>query len=299
MTSSNALAAAAAHGHCGPIDTGFVALGPLKVAFLGVVQGISELLPISSTAHLRAIPAFLGWPVPGSAFSAAMQLAALAAVIAYFWKDVERSVIGSVRAIRGRVWTDVELRLAVAVIIATVPIVFAGLALSKTLNACGSVLRAPMVIGIACLVMGGLLALAERLATHRRHTDDVTLRDGLLIGLAQVGALIPGVSRSGSTFTAALSLGFARAEAARVSFLLGIPAIAAAGAHEIWELAQFGLPSGGWLMLGLGLVVSSASSFLAIWGLMRFLQHFSTWPLVAYRLSLGIVLIAGSLAGWL
>ncbi len=297
MTAASPLVTTATHGHCA-IDTGFVALGPLKVAFLGVVQGISELLPISSTAHLRAIPAFLGWPDPGSAFSAAMQLAALLAVVTYFWTDIEQSVTGSIKAIRQRDWNDFELRLAVAVVVATVPIVIAGAALSKVLNGCASPLRTPMVIGIACLVMAALLALAEWQATHRRGTDKLILRDALLIGLAQVGALIPGVSRSGSTFTASLGLGFARADAARVSFLLGIPAIAAAGLHEVWELARFGLSLHGWVILGVGLVVSSLSSFLAIWALMRFLERFSTWPLVIYRAIFGFLLIGGVYAGW-
>lgn len=298
MAAESSVAIATAHGHCAVIDTGFVALGPLKVTFLGVVQGISELLPISSTAHLRAIPAFLGWPDPGSAFSATMQLAALIAVVTYFWEDIEHSVTGSINAIGRRDWNDIGLRLVVAVIVATIPIVIAGAALSKMLNRCDSPLRTPMVIGIACLVMAALLALTEWLAMHRRTIDKLTLRDGLLIGIAQVCALIPGVSRSGSTFTVSLGLGFARADAARVSFLLGIPAIAAAGLHEILELARFGLSLHGWMILSVGLVVSSLSSFLAIWGLMRFLERFSTWPLVIYRALFGILLIVGAHVGW-
>ena len=295
MTSSHALA----HAHCASVDTGFVALGPLKVAFLGVVQGISELLPISSTAHMRAIPAFLGWPDPGSAFSAAMQLAALAAVIAYFRSDVTALVSGSLAAIRKRDWRDFELRLAAGIVIATVPIAIVGEALSRVLNACHSPLRSPMLIGIACFALALLLGLAELLARHRRGTDKLTLLDALLIGLAQVGALIPGVSRSGSTFTAALGLGFARADAARVSFLLGIPAIALAGFHELWVLQRAGLPRYGWEILGVGLAVSSVSAFVAIWGLMRFLERFSTWPLVIYRALFGTVLIVGAAAGWI
>lgn len=287
------------HGHCAAVDTGFVALGPLKVAFLGVVQGISELLPISSTAHMRAIPAFLGWPDPGSAFSAAMQLAALAAVIVYFWSDVAALVTGSFAAARRRDWNDFELRLAVGVLVATIPIAIVGALLSKVLNACHSPLRTPMLIGIACLVMALLLGLTELMARHSRGTDKLRLRDAVLIGLAQVGALIPGVSRSGSTFTASLALGFARADAARVSFVLGIPAIALAGLHELVVLARFGLPLYGWQTLAVGLVVSSISSFFAIWGLMRFLETYSTWPLVAYRALLGLVLIVGAAGGWL
>jgi undecaprenyl-diphosphatase len=290
-------AGAAASPSCAAIDTGFQALGPAKVAVLGVVQGISELLPISSTAHMRAIPAFLGWPDPGSAFSAAMQLAALAAVIVYFWADIAKVLAGSTTAIARRDWHDVELRLAAAVVIATIPIVIAGALLSHVLNACGSPLRRPLVIGIACFGMAVLMGLAEIYARHKRPTESVTLWDGLLIGLAQVGALLPGVSRSGSTFTASLALGFNRADAARVSFLLGVPAIAIAGGREIWLLHKAGLPTQGWEVLGIGLVVSSLSAFVAIWGLMRLLEKFSTWPLVIYRALFGLVLIVGALQG--
>src|SRR5947209_9266651 len=132
------------------IDTGFVALGYGKVAALGVVQGITELLPISSTAHMRIVPAMLGWPDPGSAFSAAMQLAALAAVVSYFWRDVRGIVVGSVTAIQRRTYQDDSFRLAIAIVLASVPIGMAGLALSSTLNACGTPLRSLSVIGGAC-----------------------------------------------------------------------------------------------------------------------------------------------------
>src|SRR5215469_15534512 len=123
------------------IDTGFVALGYAKVAVLGVVQGITELMPISSTAHMRIVPALLGWRDPGSAFSAAMQLAALAAVIAYFWRDVRDILIGSGSALARRDFSDHELRLAIGIVIGTIPIGLAGLALAKTLNICGSPMR--------------------------------------------------------------------------------------------------------------------------------------------------------------
>jgi undecaprenyl-diphosphatase len=291
---------AAAGGHCtNAIDTTFVVLGPAKVAFLGVIQGISELLPISSTAHMRAVPAFLGWPDPGSAFSAAMQLAALAAVLAYFSRDVLGVAAGFTRGLTSGDRRTPEFRLGLAIILATIPIVIVGAALSKTLNQCGSPLRTPMVIGVACFGMAVLMGLAEILAKHRRSADRLTLVDALLIGIAQVGALIPGVSRSGSTLTGALFLGFKREDAARVSFLLGIPAIALAGAHELWQLHKAGLPVEGWKVLGVGLVVSSLSAFVAIWGLMRLLERFSTWPLVIYRGLFGLVVIAGAYTGWL
>jgi undecaprenyl-diphosphatase len=149
------------------------------------------------------------------------------------------------------------------------------------------------------VVMAALLAAAEIWARHRRTIKEATLIDALLIGLAQVGALIPGVSRSGSTLTAGLMLGFERAEAARLSFLLGLPAIALAGLKEIYELHKVHLDAHGWSVLAVGLVVASASAFFAIWGLMRILENFSSWPFVAYRFLLGVVILAGIYTGWL
>ena len=281
------------------VDTGFVGLGYAKVAFLGVVQGITELLPISSTAHMRIVPAVLGWQDPGSAFSAAMQLAALAAVVSYFWADVRGVVFGSLAALAQRDFANRYFRLAVGIVLATVPIVIAGLALSSTLNACGSPLRGLAVIGWACIAMAILLALSEIYASHRLTLNQVSILDALLVGVAQVGALIPGVSRSGSTLTAALGLGYTRPEAARLSFLLGIPAIALAGLKELWELHKVHLDAHGWSILAVGLVVASISAFFAIWGLMRILERFSAWPFVIYRGLLGVVLLIGVATGWL
>ena len=281
------------------VDTGFVALGYAKVAVLGVVQGITELLPISSTAHMRVVPALFGWQDPGSAFSAAMQLAALAAVISYFWIDVRELVVNSVGALARRDFKNRYFRLAVGIVLATIPIGIAGLALAGLLNRCNTPLRGLVVIGGACIVMAVLLALAEIYARHRRTIADVTLVDAMLVGIAQVGALIPGVSRSGSTLTAALALGFRREEAARFSFLLGLPAIALAGFKELWELHKTHLDAHGWSVLAVGLVVASVSAFFAIWSLMRVLERFSAWPFVIYRGALGVILLVGVMIGWL
>jgi undecaprenyl-diphosphatase len=281
------------------IDTGFVALGYAKVAFLGVVQGITELLPISSTAHMRLVPAMLGWQDPGSAFSAAMQLAALAAVVSYFWSDVRGLATNSWHAIAQRQFHDRDLRFSIWIVLATIPIGIAGLLLANVLNACNSPLRTVSVIGWACVAMALLLGVAEAFARHKRTVGDSTLIDAMLIGIAQIGALIPGVSRSGSTLTAALALGFKRDEAARLSFLLGLPAIALAGLKELWELHKIHLNAHGWSVLFLGLLVASIAAFFAIWGLMRVLQQFSTWPFVAYRFVLGIVILIGVAMDWL
>lgn len=281
------------------LDTGFIELGYAKVAALGVVQGITELLPISSTAHMRIVPALLGWKDPGSAFSAAMQLAALAAVVSYFWGDIRALAVGSTRALLKRDFSDWSFRFVVWVALATIPIGLAGIALSHTLNTCGSPLRSLTVIGISSLVMAALLAIAELYCNHSRTLDHVSLKDALIVGFAQVGALIPGVSRSGSTLTAALFLDLKREQAAQFSFLLGLPAITLAGLKEFYELYKAHLDAHGWSVLAVGLVVASISAFAAIWGLLRILERFSAWPFVAYRAFIGIVLLVGASTGLL
>jgi undecaprenyl-diphosphatase len=283
----------------GAVDTGFVSLSYAKVAFLGLVQGVTELLPISSTAHMRIVPAVLGWTDPGAAFSAAMQLAALLAVVSYFRQDVLALVGGSWRAVRLGQYGDRTLRLSLWIGVATLPIAVAGLLLAPLLNACGSPLRSIPAIGIACVIMGLLLAVAELRARHLRTLEDASALDAVMVGLAQIGALIPGVSRSGSTLTAALGLGFKREEAARFSFLLGVPAIALAGLKEVWELHKAHLDLHGWSILAVGITVGALSAFVAIWGLMRVLERFSAWPFVIYRIALGVALLAAAATGLL
>ncbi len=281
------------------VDTGFAALGYAKVAVLGVLQGITELLPISSTAHMRLVPAFLGWQDPGSAFSAAMQLAALAAVVSYFWIDVRTLAVNSLVAIGQRRFEDRHLRFSIWIVLATIPIGIAGLLASKLLNACNSPVRSVTVIGWACIAMALLLGVAEVYARHSRTIEKASFADAMLVGLAQVGALVPGVSRSGSTLTAALALGFERAEAARLSFLLGLPAIALAGLKELWKLYRIHIDYHAWSVLVVGLAVASVSALFAIWGLMRVLERFSSWPFVIYRFALGAMILAGAMVGWL
>jgi undecaprenyl-diphosphatase len=259
----------------------------------------AELLPISSTAHMRVVPALLGWKDPGSAFSAVMQLAALAAVVSYFWSDVRHLAVSSLRAAARGEFNNRYYRLSVFIVLATIPIGIAGWALAGLLNRCDSPLRSLNVIGWACVAMAILLAIAELCARHSRTVNDVSLTDAMIVGIAQIGALIPGVSRSGSTLTAALALGFKRDEAARFSFLLGMPAIALAGLKELWELHKTALDGQGWSILFLGLVVASISAFVAIWALMQVLERFTAWPFVIYRVVLGAVLLIGVAMGWL
>ncbi|OLE34441.1 MAG: undecaprenyl-diphosphatase [Cyanobacteria bacterium 13_1_40CM_2_61_4] len=281
------------------VNISFAELGAWRIIVLGIVQGITELLPISSTAHLRIIPSLLGWPDPGSAFSAAMQLASLLAVATFLGGDVLRITGRAVTAARQGDWRDHSLQITAGILIGTLPIAVAGLLLRRTLEGCGSPLRAVAVVGWACVVMGVLLALAERYgqqdrAGAKRVWADLTIRDCIAVGLAQAFALVPGVSRSGSTLTAGLALSMERATAARFSFLLGLPAIVLAGLVELSSLRKAGLGAGGWGLLALGLAAGSASAYLALWGLVRYLKEHTTWIFVWYRIALGAFLIGAS-----
>ncbi len=286
------------------VDIGFVQLGMWRIAVLGIVQGITELLPISSTAHLRIVPSILGWPDPGSAFSAAMQLASLLAVVTFLGKDIGRIAERAVSAAKRRDWRDHSFRMTLGIVLGTIPIALAGLALKKPLNSCASPLRGIAVVGWACIVMGVLLALAERYGQSdhgrvRRQWNNLTIRDCLLVGVAQAFALVPGVSRSGSTLTAGLALGMDRATGASFSFLLGLPAIALAGAVELVSLGRAGLATQGWVLLGVGLASGTISAYVALWGLLRYLKEHTAWIFVWYRVALGLLLLVGTAKGLL
>jgi undecaprenyl-diphosphatase len=282
-----------------PVDLGFVQLSWLQVALLGIVQGITELLPISSTAHLRVLPGLLGWRDPGSAFSAAMQLASFAAVVVYFRRDIARLGNAGWRALSYRDLRSPDARMLLGIVFGTIPIILAGAALRPLLNGCHAPMRGLMVIGVASIVMAILLALSERLASHNRGFADIRLRDGLIVGTAQALALIPGVSRSGATLTAALFCGLEREAAARFSFLLGLPAITLAGFYELFVLIRAGLGSQGWITLFIGLSCASLTAFLAIYGLLRYLERRSAWLFVWYRLVFGVATVIAVAAGYI
>jgi undecaprenyl-diphosphatase len=281
------------------VDLGFVELSWLQMAVLGVIQGITELLPISSTAHLRVIPGILGWRDPGSAFSAAMQLASFVAVLVYFRRDIAALGASSLRAATAGKFRQPEFRVVLGILLGTLPLVAAGLVLRPVLNGCHSPLRGLLVIGIASIVMSLLLALAEKFARHRRTFAELTLADGLIVGMAQAFALVPGVSRSGATLTAGLFCGMERETAARFSFLLGLPAVTLAGLYELRVLFKAGLNSDGWITLSIGLATASITAFIAIYALLHYLEKRSTWIFVWYRLLFGLGIVAAVLGGYL
>ncbi len=267
-------------------------LNGFQAAVLGFVQGATEFIPISSTAHLKAVPVFLGWGDPGVAFSAIIQLGSIAAVLWYFWSDLSQISQGMVKAIAKSDYKSQDFRLALGIAIGTIPIVVLGLGIKLFVpDFDNSPLRSMTSIAIASIVMGLLLGFAESLGNHQRNFEDLTTKDGIIVGLAQALAIIPGVSRSGSTMTAGLFNNLQRATAARFSFLLGIPAITLAGLVELKDLLEAGIQNSELVPIIVGLISSAIFSYLAIAWLIKFLQKRSTWIFVWYRLGFGIFIL--------
>jgi len=255
----------------------------LQAVVLGLVQGLTEFLPISSTAHLRIVPALLGWHDAGAAFTAVLQLGTLAAVVGFFLRDL----LGMAKAtLDPQQRRGPEARRLLYMILGTFPIGIAGLLFKHSIE---GPLRSPAVIATSLIVVGLLMALVERLAAHRRGIDDMTMRDALLIGLAQALALVPGVSRSGITLVAAMALGLRRDAAARFSFLLSVPAIGAAGIFELKDVLRE--PNLAGAPLFIGLLVAGISGYLSIAWLLKFLRTRTTMPFVVYRVAMGAALL--------
>ncbi|WP_218080175.1 undecaprenyl-diphosphate phosphatase [Anthocerotibacter panamensis] len=272
-----------------------------QAAVLGLVQGITEFLPISSTAHLKVIPVLLGWGDPGVAFTAIIQLGSLGAVLTYFAQDLWTIARGAWQGLQTGDRKRLEVRLFWSLLIGTLPIVAVGLALKPFLERDDNPLRGIPTIAIASIVMALLLGVAEVLGKRKRPIEKVRVLDGILIGCAQTLALVPGVSRSGSTLTTALFLGLQRADAARFSFLLGIPAIFLSGLLELKTLYDCQKPNAeticnslaatNWGVLAIGVVSSAVFSYLAIAWLLQFLKTRSTLVFIGYRLLFGVGLL--------
>ncbi len=264
-----------------------------QAAVLGMVQGLTEFLPISSTAHLKVVPVALGWGDPGVSFTAVIQLGSIAAVLWYFWKDLSELTQGSLRAIRWRNYQAQEFRIAVGIAVGTIPIVILGLLLKSgiVIDYENSPLRSLTAIALASIFMSLFMAIAEVGSAHKRGFDTLGRNDGIWTGIAQSLALIPGVSRSGATITAGLYLGLQRATAARFSFLLGIPAITLAGLVELPEIFNTSTSNVGVGAMLIGLISATVFSYLAIAWLIRYLQTQNTWAFIWYRLIFGVAIL--------
>jgi len=273
-----------------------------EAVVLGIVQGLTEFLPISSSAHLRVVGELIGTADPGAAFTAITQIGTETAVLLYFRKDIARIVGAWWRALRGAhgpTWrdrtgwgavADPDARMAWFIALGTVPIVALGLAFQDSIE---HTFRNLYVVAAMLAVFGVLLGVADRVGRRTRALDELTVRDAVLLGLAQALALVPGVSRSGGTITAGLLLGYTREAAARYSFLLAIPAVMGSGlfqvAKSVDEFGQAGTPGLGVTLLAT--VVAGLVGFVVIVAFLAIVTRYSFLPFVAYRLVLAVVVV--------
>jgi undecaprenyl-diphosphatase len=264
-------------------------LSLIQAAILGLIQGLTEFLPISSTAHLRIAPALFGWPDAGAAFTAVLQIGTLLAVILFFLRDL----LGMAGALLDRERRNgPEGRMLLYMVAGTVPIGIAGVLFKHAIE---GPLRSLAVIATSLVVVGIVMALVERAARHERGLEGMSMRDALVIGLGQALALIPGVSRSGITLIFAMGVGLRRDAAARFSFLLSIPAVAAAAVFELPTVLRD--KSVGGAALATGLLVAGISGYFCVAWLLRFLRTRTTYSFVVYRVALGSLLLGAIFAG--
>jgi undecaprenyl-diphosphatase len=261
---------------------------------LGITQGITEFAPVSSSGHLILVPWLFGWsilnnPELNKTFDVALHIGTLVGALIYFWRDVIRYLRAWVRSIRARSVHGVDERLAWALIIGTIPGALAGALFEGFIT---DTLGQPWLIAVMLAVFGVVLYVVDRLAPIRRSFDDVTIRDGLTLGIAQAVALQPGVSRSGVTITAARAVGLDRPSAARFSFLLSLPIIAGAGLFKGIDLAKSGLPAGMAAPFVAGMIASAISGFLVIWFLLAYLRRRDFALFMWYRIAVAALVFA-------
>lgn len=265
----------------------------LQAVILGIVQGLTEFLPISSTAHLRIVPALAGWHFyggstndPGAAFTAVIQLGTTLAIVVYFWRELLQVTVAWFRGLRDRsVRESLEYKLGWYLILATIPIGVFGLIFSDQIT---SGARNLWLIAAALIVLALFLLWAERVGTQKRYEEEISSRDALAVGAAQVLSLIPGSSRSGTTITAGLFRGLTREAAARFSFLLSIPAVVLSGAYELKDVGGKDAPGTG--ITGVAVVFAFIVGLASIHWLLRWLANHGTYVFIWYRIALGLLL---------
>lgn len=262
----------------------------VEAIVLGLVQGLTEFIPISSTAHLRIVPALLGWPDPGAAASAVIQLGTMLAVVIYFSRDIVRMTVGFFRGLaRRQPFVDPDSRLAWYVIIGTIPVSVFGL-LFKDFIETGA--RNLWLIAFSLIAIALLLIVAEWYARRviLRPIEAVNLTDGIAVGFGQALALIPGMSRSGSTIMVGLFRRLSHAAAARFSFLLSVPAVLLSGLFE-WYAEREHLAALGWVPILVSVLVSFVSGWASIWFLLRYLKTHTTSIFIYYRIAVGTIIL--------
>jgi undecaprenyl-diphosphatase len=262
----------------------------LRAIVLGIVQGLTEFLPLSSTAHLRIVPAFFGWDDPGAAFTAVVQLGTMAAVLVFFWQDlllIARATLGTLQD--RTLWRTRDLRAREGwyIVLGTIPIGILGLAFKHKIE---HQFRTLELIGSALIVFGIVILWFDASSRRERHLSELTMRDGWIIGFAQALALVPGVSRSGATISAGLGLGFTRQAAARYSFLLSVPAVVLSGLFELKDVGDGG--GYGAFPTLVATILAFAVGYWSIAFFLRFLTNHTLRSFVAYRVLAGALVIA-------
>jgi undecaprenyl-diphosphatase len=253
----------------------------------GLVQGLTEFLPVSSTAHLRIVQEFFGWKDPGAPFTAVIQLGTTVAVVLYFWRELLHITVGWARGLVDKgSRRSLEYRMGWYLILATIPVGIFGLIFSHQIETSA---RNLWVIATALIVMALVLGAAERVGTRQRVEEELTTADAVAVGVAQSLALIPGVSRSGATITAGLFRGLDRPTAARFSFLLSIPAVVLSGLYEARKIGGSGAPGVG--ITAVATIVSFVVGLASIAWLMRYISKHSTFVFIYYRIGMGLLLI--------
>ena len=265
----------------------------LEALVLGLIQGLTEFLPISSSGHLRIVPAFLGWEDPGAGFTAVIQLGTMAAVLIYFRADLLRIGGAWLRELRVPFrQRSHQANLGWFIILGTIPISIFGFLFKDQIE---SGARSLYLIGSALILFSFVMLLAEHLGTRRRVLADLDGRDGFYIGMAQALALVPGVSRSGATISAGLLRGFDRVAAARYSFLLSVPAVVLSGLFELRKVGEAGEPSVAATVIAT--LVAFVTGYATIAWLLRYLGTHSLRIFVIYRIALGTLVLTLTAAG--
>ena len=262
---------------------------PLHAAVLGTLQGLTEVLPISSSAHLILVPRFLNWPESGLTFDVALHIGTFLALSLYFWRDIVELIGNFFSACRNGLHTPAQ-KLPFYILAATIPAAVVGKTMEGPIDEIFR--KSPATIAVLLILFGLLLAFADTAGAKRWRVDRITLKYAMLIGFAQCLALLPGVSRSGITITAALLLGFHRESAARFSFLISLPIVAGAALLKVGDLVQEGIPAGEALPLLIGISTSALFGFLSVALLLKIVQRDSLYPFVWYRLIAGSAALA-------
>ena len=268
-------------------------MSTVEALVLGIVQGLTEFLPISSRGHLRIVPALLGWEDPGAGFTAVIQLGTMAAVLIYFRADLWRIATAFLRELRLPYRRrSHEANLGWFIVLGTIPISIFGFIFKDQIE---SGARSLYLIGSALILFSFVMLLAEHLGTRKRMLEEMDARDGLYIGVAQALALIPGVSRSGATISAGLFRGFDRVAAARYSFLLSVPAVVLSGLFELRKVGEAGEPPV--VATIVATLVAFVTGYAAIAWLLRYLGNHSLRVFVAYRIPLGVLVLVLTATG--